>query len=229
MSPSIPGNDTKHFRECHETFRECLQTFWGMSPNIPGNFNKHSGESLSHCIYKIYVFWTSYVRSIYVLCLLGCCQTLSGMSPNILGNVLQHSGEYQQTFWGMSSKFPGNVLKHSGQCPQTFRRMSSNNQRILENILGYVVKHPVESIKAFRWMYIIVRDTSDHELYLFVKEPLLLNSTSKQIRYMLHWEIENFGLCFKKEVNQKKGIERKRASLSFFTKNKKLKIFLVMI
>ena len=71
-------------------------------------------------------------------------------------------------------------------------------------------------------MYIIVRDNSDHELYLFVKEPLPLNFTPKQLDYMLHWEIKNFGLFFKKEVSQKKGIGRNRASLSFFRKNKKL-------
>ena len=40
-------------------------------------------------------------------------------------------------------------------------------------------------------MYIIVRDTQ--EFYLFVEVPLLLISTSKQLDYMLHWEIENFG------------------------------------
>ena len=56
-------------------------------------------------------------------------------------------------------------------------------------------------------MYIIVLDTGtgDHELDLFLEEILLLISTSKQLDYMLHWEIENFK-CFKKEVNQKKEI-----------------------
>ena len=42
-------------------------------------------------------------------------------------------------------------------------------------------------------MYIIVLDTGDHELYLFVEEPLLLNSR-----------------------------KRKKASLSFITKNKNI-------
>ena len=30
-------------------------------------------------------------------------------------------------------------------------------------------------------MYIVVLDTGDHKLYLFVEEPLLLKSTSKQL------------------------------------------------
>ena len=53
-------------------------------------------------------------------------------------------------------------------------------------------------------MYIIVRDNSDHELYLFVKEPLPLNFTPKQLDYMLHWEIKNFGLFFKKKWVRRK-------------------------
>ena len=59
--------------------------------------------------------------------------------------------------------------------------------------MGHVVKHPAESIKAFGSMYIIVPDTVDHELYLFVEELLLLNSR-----------------------------KRKKASLSFLTKNKNI-------
>ena len=115
-----------------------------------------------------------------------CRQTFWGMSSNILGSVAKHSGECPQIFRGMSSNIPGNVVKHFGECSQTI-------QRIFENNLGHVVKHPVESMKAFGWMYIIVLDTGDHELYLFVEEPLLLNSR-----------------------------KRKRASLSFLTKNKNI-------
>ena len=57
----------------------------------------------------------------------------------------------------MLPNVPGNVAKHSGECPQTIKK-------ILENMLGHVVKHPVESIKAFRRMHVIVLDTADHEL-----------------------------------------------------------------
>ena len=53
-------------------------------------------------------------------------------------------------------------------------------------------------------MYIIALDTGDHQIYVFVKEPLLLNSTSKQLDYMLHWKIENFDLCFKQERTERK-------------------------
>ena len=53
-------------------------------------------------------------------------------------------------------------------------------------------------------MYIKVRDNSDHELDLFVKEPLPLNFTPKQLDYMLHWEIKNFGLFFKKKWVRRK-------------------------
>ena len=35
-------------------------------------------------------------------------------------------------------------------------------------------------------------DADDHELYLLVEELLLLISSSKQLDYMLRWEIENF-------------------------------------
>ena len=49
--------------------------------------------------------------------------------------------------------------------------------------------------------------------YLFAEEPLLLNSTSKLLDCMLYWEIENCGLYFKKEVNQKREIERKEPFL----------------
>ena len=115
-----------------------------------------------------------------------CRQTFRRMSSNILGNVAKHSRECRQTFRRMSQNIPGNVVKHFGQCSKTI-------QRIFENNLGHVVKPPVESMKAFGWMYIIVLDTGDHELYLFVKERLLLNT----------WK-------------------RKRASLSFLTKNKNI-------
>ena len=54
----------------------------------------------------------------------------------------------------MLPNFPGNVVKHSGECPQTI-------QRIFENNLGLVVKHSVESMKAFGCTYIIVLDTGD--------------------------------------------------------------------
>ena len=84
-----------------------------------------------------------------------------------MGGML-YSGECRQTFRGTSPNVPGNVLKHSGECPQTI-------QIILENNLWHVVKHPVESMKAFGWMYIIALDTGDHELYL-----LLLNSRKRK-------------------------------------------------
>ena len=42
------------------------------------------------------------------------------------------------------------------------------------------------------------------KFYLLAEETLLLNSNFKQLDYMLYWEIENCGLYFKKEVNQKK-------------------------
>ena len=94
-----------------------------------------------------------------------------GMSPNIPGNIAKHSGECPQTFREMSPNIPGNVLKHSGECPQTFGGMSSN-------IPGDVAKHSGECPQTFR--YIIVVDTGDHELYLFVEEPLLLNSRKRK-------------------------------------------------
>ena len=37
MLPNIPGNATKHSRECRQTFR-------GMYPNIQGNVAKNSEE-----------------------------------------------------------------------------------------------------------------------------------------------------------------------------------------
>ena len=74
--------------------------------------------------------------------------------------------EYRQTFREMSSNIPWNVAKHFRECPRKI-------QRIFKNNLGLVVKHFVESMKAL--------DTGDHEFYLFVEEPLLINSTSKQL------------------------------------------------
>ena len=103
-----------------------------------------------------------------------CPQTFRGMSPNILGNVAKYSGKCRQTFWGMSPNIPGNIAKHSGECPRKI-------QIIFENNLRHVVKHSVESMKGFGWMYIIALDTGDHELYLFVEEPLLIKSTSNQL------------------------------------------------
>ena len=70
----------------------------------------------------------------------------------------------------MSPNISGNVVKNSGEY-----------LKIFENNLWHVVKHSVESMKGFGWMYIIALDTGDHELYLFVEEPLLIKSTSKQL------------------------------------------------
>lgn len=53
-------------------------------------------------------------------------------------------------------------------------------------------------------MYIVAMEIDDHELYLFVKEPLLLNFTPELLDYMLHWEIKNFGLFFKKKWVKRK-------------------------
>ena len=47
--------------------------------------------------------------------------------------------------------------------------------------------------------------------YLLAEEPLPLNTTVTQLNFMLHWETENYGLYFKKEVNQKEETEGKRA------------------
>ena len=74
----------------------------------------------------------------------------------------------------MSSIIPENVAKHSGECPP-------KTQKMFENNLWHVVKHYVEIMKGFGWMYITALDTGDHELYLFVEEPLLIKSTSKQL------------------------------------------------
>ena len=130
-----------------------------MSSNIPGNVTKHSGEF--H-------------------------QTFQGMSGNILGNVTKQFGECHQTFRGMSSNIPENAAKHSRKCRETFRRMSPNIPGNVvkyfgKNNLWHVVKHSVESLKGFRWMYMIALDTGDQELYLFVEGPLLIKSTSKQL------------------------------------------------
>ena len=139
--------------------RECPQTFRGMSPNIPGNFTKHSRECQE-------IFW--------------------GMSPNNSGNVTKHSGECRQIFRRMLSNIPENAAKHSRKCRETFRRMSPNIPGNVvkyfgKNNLWHVVKHSVESLKGFRWMYMIALDTGDQELYLFVEGPLLIKSTSKQL------------------------------------------------
>ena len=68
----IPGNVTKHSRECPSTFQ-------GMSPDIPGNVGKHSGNVAKHSK--------------------ECPETFQGMLamlPNIPGNVTNHSGECPQ-------------------------------------------------------------------------------------------------------------------------------------
>ena len=110
-----------------------------------------------------------------------------------LGGTLYY-GECYQTFWGMLPNILGNVVKHSRECSQTIQRIFKNNPE-------HVAKHPVESMKVLRWMYIIVLDTGDHELYLFVAEPLLLNTR-----------------------------KRKRASLSFLTTKKEtFKLFLIIV
>ena len=132
------------------------------------------------------------------------------MSSNIPGNVTKHSGECRQIFRGMSSNILGNVPKHFGECRQTFRKMSPNIpgnvvkhfgecsgtiQRIFENNMGHVVKHPVESMKSFGWMHVIVLDTGDHELYLFVEEPLSLNSRKRKSKpKLLNEKQEHFKL-----------------------------------
>ena len=105
-----------------------------------------------------------------------------GTSPNILGNVLEYSGEFTQTFRRIYSK-------HYGECRQAFRRMSSNNPENIGKYSETCRKNHVKSIKTFRWMYIIVLDTVDHKLYLNVEERSLLNSTSKQLDYLLNWEM----------------------------------------
>ena len=141
---------------------------------IPGNFAKHSGE---------------------------CHEKFLGMFSNIPGNAAEHSGKCCQILIlrAMSWKIPEIVLKDSGECRWTLKGMSPNIlgiaakhsregprkiQRIFANDLRYVVKRSVESMKTFGWMYIIVLDTGDHELYLFIKEPLLLKSTSHQLGWM---------------------------------------------
>ena len=111
-----------------------------------------------------------------------CCQAFREMSPNIPGNVLEYSGEFTQTFRRIYSK-------HYGECRQAFRRMSSNNPENIGKYSETCRKNHVKSIKTFRWMYIIVLDTVDHKLYLNVEERSLLNSTSKQLDYLLNWEM----------------------------------------
>ena len=87
-----------------------------------------------------------------------CREKFPGMLWKILGIVLKHCGKCRWTFRGI----PGNVAKYSRECPRKI-------ERIFENNLGHVVKHSVESMKDFGWMHIIMLDTCDHELYLFVK------------------------------------------------------------
>ena len=129
-------------------------------------------------------------------------QTFWEMSPSIPRNVSKPSRECPQTFRETLLNIPGSFAKNSGKCPQKI-------QRILENILGHIVKHPVENIKALRWMNTAVLDTSDYELYLFVWKPFFLSSTFKKLDYLFHWEIQDFGLCFKKEVNRERNREKK--------------------
>ena len=144
-----------------------------MLSNIPGDVAKHSGNVIKHSGES--------------------CQTFRGTSPNILGNVIKHSRESCQTFRGMSPKIPGNVAKYLGNVVNHYGEYSQTIQRILKNNLEFLVNHPVGSMKAFVWMYIIVLDSCDHELYLFVEKTLLLNSR-----------------------------KRKRASLRFLRKNKNI-------
>ena len=167
--------------ECPQNSREFRQTFRGMSWKIPGNVLKYSRE---------------------------CRWTFREMLPNIniAGNVVKNSGDCSQrfgecrwTFRGMSPNISGNVVKNSGECRWILKRMSPNIpgiaakqsregprkiQRTFANDLRYVVKRSVESMKTFGWMYIIGLDTGDHELYLFIEEPLLLKSTSHQLGWM---------------------------------------------
>ena len=118
----------------------------------------------------------------------------------------------------MSVNIPGSFAKNSRKCPQKI-------QRILKNILGHIVKHPVENIKALRWMNTTVLDTGDYELYLFVWKPFLLSSTFKQLDYLFHWEIQNFGSCFKKEVNRERNRVKKSKPMFLNKKQETFEIF----
>ena len=122
---------------------------------------------------------------------------IGGMLPNIPGNVLKNSKECPQTFQGMSQNIPRNVAKHSGKCRQTFRGMSLNisgnvlkQSREYSKIIWGMLQNILWNVWKFSDECIIVLDTGD---YLFVEEPLLLNSR-----------------------------KRKRASLSFLRKNKNI-------
>ena len=74
-------------------------------------------------------------------------------------------------------------------------------------------------------MITIVLDTGDYELYLFVWRPFLLSSTSKQMDYLFHWEIQNFGSCFKKEVNEERNREKKSKPKFLNKKQETFEIF----
>ena len=158
-----------------KNYGECPQIFRGMFPNIPGNIAKHSEE------YP---------------------QTFRGMFPNIPVNVLKHSRECPQTFLGTSPNVlkhsEDNVGKHSRECPQTIKK-------VLENMLGHIVKHPVESIKAFRRMYIIVLDSGYHELW-----PIYWKTVTVKFYYVLgNWKL---WLIFQKR-NEPKERNREKKSL----------------
>ena len=144
---------------------ECPQTFRGMSPNFPGKVSRKSHQIFQGVSSNILGNVAKHSEK--------CCQTFRGMSSNILGNVTKHSGECRQTFRGMSPNIPGNIVELFGECSQTI-------QWIFKNNLRHVLKHPVKSMKALGWMYIIVVDTGDHELYPFVEGPLLLNSRKRK-------------------------------------------------
>ena len=104
----------------------------------------------------------------------------------------------------MPSNIPGNVRKHSGECPKTIKR-------IPENILEHVAKHPVESIKAFQWMYIIVLDPGYHELLPTCWRTATAKFYCQAAGFHFALAPENCGWYLKKEVNQKEEIEGKRA------------------
>ena len=77
-------------------------------------------------------------------------------------------------------------------------------------------------------MYIIVLDTGDHELHLFVEEPLLIKSASKELGQNMYWEIENFGSCF---ISEPKGRNRKKKRKPRFLvkKQETVTLFLIMV
>ena len=77
-------------------------------------------------------------------------------------------------------------------------------------------------------MYIIVLDTGDHELHLFVEEPLLIKSAFKELGQNMYREIENFGSCF---ISELKGRNRKKKRKPRFLvkKQETVTLFLLMV